>query len=64
MKQYNGSYNLERASTFMQNVSIENVSITYSVANELKYDISDATGDICFTSNLLHGIATVARSHH
>ena len=38
------SYNLERASTFIiQNVSIENVLHTYSVANVLKYNISDAT---------------------
>ena len=37
------SYNAEVASTLIQNVSIENVGNTYSVANELKYDTNDAT---------------------
>ena len=36
------SNNLEQVSTFIQNVTKENVSNTYSVANELKYNISDA----------------------
>ena len=37
------SYNLECVGTFIQNVSIENVSNTNNVANKLKCDISDAT---------------------
>ena len=37
------SFNLERARTFLHDVLIENISNTYSVANELKYDISDTT---------------------
>ena len=37
------SYNLDGASTFMQNFPIENVSNTYSTADELKYDIIQVT---------------------
>lgn len=35
--------NLESLSVFIQNVSIENMSIIYSISNELKSHISDAT---------------------
>ena len=37
------SDNLEFESTFIQNVSIESASNTYSVAKKLKYNISDDT---------------------
>ena len=37
------SNNLECESTFIQNVSIESASNTYSVAKKLKYNISDDT---------------------
>lgn len=37
------SNNLECECTFIQNVSIESASNTYSVAKKLKYNISDAT---------------------
>ena len=37
------SDNLECESTFIQNVSIESASNTYSVAKKLKYNISDDT---------------------
>ena len=37
------SFNLERTGVFIEVVTIENVSKTYSFSNELKYDISDAT---------------------
>ena len=37
------SYSLEQAITFIESISIKNVSNTCSVTNELKYNISDAT---------------------
>ena len=38
-----GSYNTEIESTFIQNVSIENVSNNYIIANKLKFNVSGAT---------------------
>ena len=35
------SYNVELASTHIQNLTIENASKTYSISNEIKLDVSD-----------------------
>lgn len=36
------NYDLERASTLIQNIEIENISNIHGVHNDLKYDMSDA----------------------
>lgn len=37
------SYNVEKAATLIKPVGLENISESYSLTNQLKYDVNDKT---------------------
>lgn len=37
------SYNVEKAATLIKSVGLENISESYSLTNQLKYDVNDKT---------------------
>ena len=53
------SYNAKVVVITIKNLALENTSQSYSVVNELKFDVTDPTQNIYWTFNLLFGIIII-----